>query len=96
MDTSDDTIYVPGPRVAFRRIGEHVVLVNIEDNTMIRLNDTGSEIWAGMGERTVTQLAERVCEAFDVEREQALADTREFLEMLRGRGLLEVQGEAGV
>jgi hypothetical protein len=92
MEANDSTVYVPGPRVAFRKIGDSVVLVNIEDNTMIRLNDTGSEIWAGMGGRTVGELAERVCAVFEVPAEQALADTREFLEMLHGRGLVEIEG----
>jgi hypothetical protein len=96
MAASDDAIYAPGPRVAFRRISGSVVLVNIEDNTMIRLNDTGSEIWASMGGRTVAELAARVCSVFDVPEDQALADTREFLEMLRGRGLVEIEAGAGV
>lgn len=96
MTASDSTVYVPGPRIAYRRIGDSVVLVNIEDNTMIRLNDTGSEIWANMDGRTVAELAARVCSVFDVPEEQALADTREFLEMLHGRGLVEIEGGAGV
>jgi hypothetical protein len=91
MNETDTTVYVPGARVAFRRIGDSVVLVNIEDNTMIRLNDTGSEIWASLDGRSVAQIAARICEAFDTTAEQALADTREFLEMLHGRGLVELE-----
>jgi len=91
MEASDSTVYVPGPRVAFRKIGASVVLVNIEDNTMIRLNDTGSEIWASLDGRDVAQIAARVCEVFETSAEQALADAREFLQMLHGRGLVEIE-----
>ncbi|MCK9459151.1 MAG: PqqD family protein [Proteobacteria bacterium] len=92
MTSSDNTVYTPGTRVAFRKIGDSVVLVNIEDNTMIRLNDTGSEIWACLDGRNVGQIAARICELFEVPAEKALADTREFLEMLHGRGLVEAEG----
>jgi hypothetical protein len=92
MTASENTVYMQGPRVAFRRIGDGVVLVNIEDNTMLRINETGSEIWMCLDGRSVGQIAARVCELFEVPAEEALADTREFLEMLRGRGLVETEG----
>ena len=89
MSGLDTIVFVPGPRVAYRKIGDGFVLVNIQDNSMLRLNDTGSEIWGLLDGRNVAAIAARIGELFDTAPDQALVDTREFLTLLEERGLIE-------
>ena len=92
MESSGREIYTRGPRVSFRRIGDGFVLVNIEDNRILKLNSTGTEIWGLLDGRDVESVAAAVCAAFDVPVGEALADAREFLELLESRGLVERGG----
>ena len=89
VDDGAREIYTRSPRVAYRRIGGAFVLVNLRDNRILKLNDTGTEIWGLLDGRDVAAVATGICAAFDVPAEEALADVREFLEMLRGRELVE-------
>jgi phage shock protein PspC (stress-responsive transcriptional regulator) len=84
-------IYARSPRVAFRRIGDSFVLVNIEDNRILRLNETGTEIWGLLDGRDVEGVAAGIAAAFDAPAGQVLEDTREFLELLRSRKLVELR-----
>ena len=92
MEIQGKEIYVRSPRVAFRKIGGSFVLVNIEDNRILRLNETGTEIWGLLDGRDVDGVAAGLCAAFDVPRSTALADAREFLDLLLSRGLVERRG----
>ena len=89
MASDRKEVYRRGPRVAFRKIGGSFVLVNIEDNRILRLNDTATEIWDLLDGRDVEAVAAGICAAFDVPTDEALSGTREFLELLMSRGLVE-------
>ena len=89
MESRGREVYTRGPRVAFRRIGDGFVLVNIEDNRILKLNGTGTEIWGLLDGRDVESVAAGIIAAFDVNEDEALADVREFLELLLSRGLVE-------
>lgn len=56
----------------------------------IMLSEVGAFIWHKLENRiTESELVSAVLDEFDVERETALADTRAFLETLRGFGVLD-------
>ncbi len=93
MKREDSTVYIPNPRVAYRKIGERFVLVNIEDNNILKLNETGSEIWSCLDGRDINEVAAHVREVFDVSQEEALSDVRDFLEDMKKRGLVEQQNQ---
>ncbi len=81
-------------QVAFRTIGEQVVLVSPEDNHMLTLNPSASVAWNGLdGERTVGDLSELLAREFDVTLEQAQQDVLLFLQEMLDRGLLAVVGD---
>jgi hypothetical protein len=88
MESRGKEIYTHSPRVAFRKIGGSFVLVNIKDNRILRLNETGTEIWGLLDGRDVDGIAESLSNAFDVPRESALEDVIEFLKLLSSRGLV--------
>ncbi len=89
MSTEKTVVYIPNPRVAYRKIGGRFVLVNIEDNNILKLNETGSEIWSSLDGRDINEVAAHVREVFDVSQEEALSDVRDFLEDMQKRGLVE-------
>jgi hypothetical protein len=89
MDIGNRDVFTKNLRVAFRKIGKSFVLVNLEDNRILRLNETGSEIWGSLDGRDLEGVAERVHALFDAPGDVVMADTKEFLELLLSRGLVE-------
>lgn len=84
-----DQRYRPSPRVAFRAIGGQVVIVPGLEQKMITLNATGTFLWQRLQGRGVDELAAELSARFEVGREQAEADTREFIDEMIARGFLE-------
>lgn len=59
-------------------------------NGMIKLNNTGKYVFENMKEDTsVEKLADGLTETFDISREQALSDLKEFIAYLSENGLIE-------
>ena len=60
-------------------------------SAMIRMNGTGAFLWNIMSEADVTreQLADKMLEAYEVDRETALAGIIAFENKLRDAGILE-------
>ena len=88
MSDLSEKAYVHSVRVAHRTIGGVAVLVNINDNTMLQLNETGTHIWSLLDGRNVAEIADLLHGRFEVSREQSMVDTREFIEVLLERGLI--------
>ncbi len=69
--------------------GERVVL-DPETNQLHQLNVTAAVVWELCdGERTIREIAAELQARFEVDEEQALADTTALIDSLRGLGLLE-------
>ncbi len=84
------------PDSAFRPIGDEGGLVVLPGRAEVKvLNPVGIKVFSLLdGTRTVEQIAEAVTAEFDVEREQALQDVREFLDELSQQGMLADNEEA--
>ena len=78
--------------VAARMLGDEMVIMSGRDSTLFTLSPVATAIWnAADGQSTVEQIVEqRVCEEFEVDRETALADAREFLAQLADHGIVLV------
>ncbi len=76
--------------VAARMLGEEMVIMSAKDSTLFTLNPVGTVIWnAADGRSTLEQIVdERVCGAFEVGREEALADAQAFVGELAKHGIL--------
>lgn len=76
--------------VAARMLGEEMVIMSGRDSTLFTLDPVGTVIWnAADGQKTLEQIVdERVCVEFEVERETALVDAREFIGELAGHGIV--------
>ena len=71
-------------------VGEGVETVNF--GKLISLNDTAAWLWekaAELGDFTLEQLADAICEEYDVERSQALSDIQNILDTWKEIGLIE-------
>jgi len=82
---------LPAPGVVSRVIGEEAVLVQPELAKVKVLNEVGARIWSlSDGTRTIEQIVALLCSEYQVDSDQALADTLEFISELLERGLLLV------
>jgi coenzyme PQQ synthesis protein D (PqqD) len=81
------------PNAAWREIEGEVVVISPEDSVLHELNATASFIWKqSEGAQTLEQIAVRMTEEFEVDRETALQDTVELANHLAGKNLLLVEG----
>jgi hypothetical protein len=75
-------------------VGETIIVPvksNVGDlDSIYTLNELGTMIWELIdGQRTVNQIAEEVCIAYDIGPEEARKDSLEFLESLEEAGLIQ-------
>lgn len=79
-------------RVAFRRLGDEVVIMSIEDTAFVfSLNKVAAIIWeAADGITPLDEIVDRICSRFDVAPEAALEDAQDLVEKLAGHGILNV------
>ena len=77
------------PQTAWRVYDGEAVILLAEDSTLNTLNAVGTLIWeASDGETPVSAIVARICDEFDVEREQVQQDAAAFIEKLCRRTLL--------
>jgi hypothetical protein len=76
------------PDTAWQVIGDEAVIMNLGGARVFGLNPTGALVWSLLEERDEEGLAQAVAERFDVGEEAAREDVREFLSLLRQRGLV--------
>lgn len=78
-----------------RRIAGEVFIIPVKGKiadlrSLFVLNPVGEYIWEEIdGLQTIDHIAEAVLKKFNVSREEAIPDVREFIGQLRDEGLLE-------
>jgi hypothetical protein len=76
------------PDVAWQTIGDEAVVMSLAEGRVLGLNPTGALVWSLVEERDEDGLVAAVVERFATEATAARADVREFLALLRERGLV--------
>lgn len=77
------------PDVAWQRIGDEAVLMSLApEGRVLGLNSTGGVVWSLLEELDEDGLVAAVVERFAIGEARARDDVREFLSLLRERGLL--------
>ena len=62
------------------RLGEEMVMMNMETGDFVTLNNVGADIWTIADQpMPVKDLVKKLQEIYDISDEQCLAETREFL-----------------
>lgn len=79
------------PGVIEEVVEDEVVLLMPHAGAVLVLNDVGRAVWGLVdGRRTAEAIAAQICVEYEVEPEQAHADTIVFLQDLIARGLVAV------
>ncbi len=79
--------------VAWRTFDGEAILVLTARDEICQLNPVATFIWEALdGREDLAGLAEKLCRAFEVSREEALGDVLEFAGELLERGMVEVVG----
>lgn len=78
--------------VAYRRLGEGIIVLTASDPTLFDLNEVAAVIWESAdGHTPLSEIVQRhVCEKFDVGPADALRDAEEFVNKLAQHGVLLV------
>ena len=93
--------FVARDSLVTRRIGGETILVPVssrvgELDSIYTLTEVGSSIWALLREPiSADAAAAAICGEYDVERDVALRDVREFLDLLLARKLVIAVDAAG-
>ena len=79
----------PHPQVVARRVGDEVVLVQLDRNSIHALNQTGARFWELLADgRSRAECCEQMLEEFDVSRAELDREIDELLGQLFREGLL--------
>jgi coenzyme PQQ synthesis protein D (PqqD) len=78
-----DTFIAQGLRLAAREVAGQMVILSAGDSHMFVLNEVGTAVWnAADGRTPLSSVVDRVCREYDVDRETAERDVREFVDQL--------------
>ena len=76
------------PDVAWQSIGDEAVVMSLAEGRVLGFNPTGALLWSLVEERSEDGLVEAVVARFATEEAAAREDVRDFLALLRERGLV--------
>lgn len=76
--------------VAWRQVGEEIILLDLTASEYVAINGSGSLLWPALLEGTSRrELVERLLASYGLTETQAATDVDTFLESCRVRGFLE-------
>lgn len=74
---------------AARLLGGEMMIMSVADSTFFTLNEVATLIWqAADGCTSLDAIVTRICDQFDVHREQAERDVEQFVDALCQHGIL--------
>jgi hypothetical protein len=76
------------PELAWQRIGDEALVMNLPEGRALGLNPTGSLVWSLLEEEDEDGLVRALAERFATNEDQAREDVRAFLALLRERRLV--------
>ncbi len=81
--------------IAARMIGGEMMVMSTADSTFFTLNEVASAIWQAADGRTPLSeiVADKICEEFDVDQEQARRGADRFVDELSQHGILLVSDQ---
>lgn len=84
------TKYITRPDVVACEIDEGQALLNLKTSQYFKLNSSGALVWECLEmESSVEQMLDRMCEVFEVSREECRPDIVHLLSALEEAGLVE-------
>lgn len=84
--------FVQNKEVIQSKIGDEVVMLDIESGFYFGLNSVGSEIWSHLSEPiTIEDLLNKLMARFDIDKETCQKDTMEFFNHLLEKNIIRKQ-----
>lgn len=84
-------IPVPIAGIHVRELGETIIIINEKGDELHTLDETGSFIWKAIdGVSSISDILEKLCREYDVERSRAEEDLRVFLTHLNEKKLINL------
>jgi hypothetical protein len=81
--------FVQNKEVIQSKIGDEVVMLDIESGFYFGMNSVGSEIWSHLSEPiTIDDLINKLMERFDIDRATCEKDTIEFMNQLFEKNII--------
>ena len=85
-----DKYLVRSERFAWQVIEDEAVVLDREEEEMLRLNPIATEIWQALdGSRSIVELIDQIHQSFDVDRKTAENDVLRFVKELVNREMVE-------
>jgi len=85
------SIPVPIEGIHVRELGETIIIINEKGDELHTLDETGSFIWKAIdGVSSMSDILEKLCSEYDVERSRAENDLRIFLTHLNEKKLINL------
>ncbi len=85
-----DCAYRFAPDIAWRRIGDESVVLNLKSSAYYSLNETAAVLWETLGEgRTPLQAVERLCAEFDEDADAVSRDVEAAVAELLSERLIQ-------
>lgn len=86
---SVNSIPAPNPSVVGRMVDGEAVLVLPDQGQVKVLNQVGARFWSlADGSRTIAQIAQAICDEYDIDLARAEADALEFFTSLNDKGVV--------
>ena len=89
----DNKKYCLKPGYVLREIaGEHMAIPVTAENSsdIVVLNPVSAILWNELeAPKTIDELADKICSSFEISREEAAVDIKEFIESLVAAGVVE-------
>ena len=76
------------PDLAWQQIGAELVVMSLPEKKVLGLNPAGALLWTLVEERDEDGLVSALVERFATDERQARSDVRDFVGVLRERGLV--------
>jgi hypothetical protein len=87
--SDESSVFGRRDRVMVQQVEGSSVLLDIDSGQYFALNEVGGRVWDLCdGSRSVTNIAEVLCDEYDVDATTALRDASELLSSLAGAGLV--------
>lgn len=91
---SSHTILQRNPKQLYSTIDDEVVMLSIEHEEYLNLNQQASYIWQKLESPvSFNELIDQLCAAFNVERDECIKDTMEFVTELAEKEIIQIVHE---
>jgi 2-polyprenyl-3-methyl-5-hydroxy-6-metoxy-1,4-benzoquinol methylase len=87
-----DTILVKNEDIAWRKIDDDAILIDMDEEEVTHFNEVAAQIWDSLdGTKSTAEIIEHIRSQFEVDQEQAKKDVFAFLNKLLQKEMVEIK-----